>query len=61
MAEYQNTGPGFSASGRRDGKLSRVLSESEFESFSTPEKVFQTPFDGKFGNTAWIDRTPEAK
>ncbi|KAF2673339.1 pectin lyase-like protein [Microthyrium microscopicum] len=59
MAEYSNTGPGFNAAGRREGKISHVLSDSEFAGYSSPAKVFQSP-DGKFGNVEWIDTKPEA-
>lgn len=58
MAEYENKGPGFSVSGRKDGKIGRILTASQFEPYSSPEKVFQGPVDGKFGNTAWIDKSP---
>jgi hypothetical protein len=60
MNEYKSSGPGWSPTGRREGKVSRILSDAEYAEYSTPEKVFQAPFDGKLGNTAWIDRSPAA-
>jgi hypothetical protein len=59
MAEFENSGPGFNAKARAEGKLSRVLSKEEYEPYSTPEKVFQFPFQSKFGNTVWIDTHPQ--
>lgn len=58
MAEYQNTGPGFNRAGRQKGGVGKVLSDAEYEPYSTVEKVFQFP-NGTFGNVAWIDRNPE--
>jgi hypothetical protein len=58
MAEYENTGPGFNAKGRRDAKITRLLSSEEYEPYSTLDKVFQWPSSSKFGNTAWIDNHP---
>lgn len=52
MAEFGNTGPGFNASGRSAGKVSKVLSAAEYEPYSTVEKVF--------GDVAWIDKSPES-
>ena len=60
MGEYKNSGPGWSPQGRREGKVSRILSDAEYADYSAPEKVFQHPFDGRVGNTAWIDRSPAA-
>jgi hypothetical protein len=60
MAEFENTGPGFNAKGRAESKLSHVLSKEGFEPYSTPEKVYQWPFQSKFGNTAWIDKHADA-
>jgi hypothetical protein len=60
MAEYKSSGPGWNLKGRREGNVSKILSDAEYADYSTPENVFQTPFDGKLGNTAWIDRSPSA-
>jgi hypothetical protein len=61
MGEFQNTGPGFNEIGRKEGKMSHILSNAEFNAYSSPSKVFQSPFDGKFGNTAWIDSHPQSQ
>ncbi|KAE9965418.1 hypothetical protein BLS_007660 [Venturia inaequalis] len=53
MAEYGNSGPGFNATGRKSGAVSKVLSAAEYEPYSTVEKVF--------GDVAWIDKHPESK
>ena len=47
MGEYKNSGPGWNPQGRREGKVSRILSDAEYAEYSTPEKVFQAPFDGR--------------
>jgi hypothetical protein len=60
MGEFQDSGPGFNEGGRKSGKITKLLTEQEYEPYSTVEKVFQSP-DGKFGNVTWIDRNPEAK
>lgn len=57
MAEYHTYGPGFNAAGRRlAANVTMELTKAQFEPYSTPEKVFQFPFQGVFGNTAWIDK-----
>ncbi|TID25217.1 pectin lyase-like protein [Venturia nashicola] len=53
MAEYGNTGPGFNAAGRKESRVSKVLSAAEYEPYSTVAKVF--------GDVAWIDKSPESK
>jgi Pectinesterase len=58
MGEYRNSGPGYSEKGRKEGKIAHILSDAEFEGYSTPNKVFQFPFEGRFGNTPWIDANP---
>jgi len=58
MGEYQNSGPGFSEGARKNGKISRLLSDEEYTPYSAVEKVFQFP-NGTFGNIGWIDRKPE--
>lgn len=58
MAEYQNYGPGWNATGRSQANVTVVMDRKRYEPYSTLEKVFQYPFDGKFGNVAWIDRHP---
>ena len=37
------------------------MTPEQYEPYSLPEKVFQYPFEGVFGNTAWIDKFPEAR
>ncbi|USP76191.1 hypothetical protein yc1106_03465 [Curvularia clavata] len=59
MAEYKDFGPGWNETARRASNVSIVMDAKKYEPYSTPEKVFQYPFSGKFGNTAWIDRSPE--
>lgn len=60
MAEYKSFGPGYNASGRAAAaNVTIELSKKQYLPFSSPEKVFQLP-SGEFGNTAWIDRHPQA-
>lgn len=59
MAEYQDYGPGWNATGRAAGNITIVLNDGQYEPYSTLEKVFQYPFNGTFGNTKWIDKNPE--
>jgi hypothetical protein len=61
MGEYRNSGPGWSEMGRREGKLSHILSDTEFDAYSSPSKVFQSPIDRKLGYTAWIDPQPQSQ
>lgn len=55
MAEYKTFGPGWNASGRIDGKVTRVLNQEQWEPYSSPAKVFQFFKSEKAGNTAWVD------
>ncbi|CAA9961145.1 Pectinesterase [Pyrenophora teres f. maculata] len=55
MAEYKNFGPGWNETARRDGNVTLVLSEDMYKGYDGVDKVFQYPFEGRFGNTAWID------
>ncbi|KAH8723769.1 pectin lyase fold/virulence factor [Phaeosphaeriaceae sp. PMI808] len=59
MAEYKSYGPGWNETGRVAGNVTIVMSDKQYEPYSTPEKVFQYPFDGRFGNTDWLDRNSE--
>lgn len=60
MAEYKTFGPGYNASGRAAAaNVTIELSKKQYLPFSSPAKVFQLP-SGEFGNTAWIDRHPQA-
>ncbi|KAH7066289.1 pectin methylesterase [Paraphoma chrysanthemicola] len=59
MAEYKDYGPGWNATGRAAANITIVMDTKQYEPYSTLEKVFQHPFNGKFGNVAWIDRNPE--
>jgi hypothetical protein len=59
MAEYLDYGPGWNLTGRIEGNVTIVMNKTQYEPYSSLEKVFQYPFSGKFGNTAWIDRKPE--
>ncbi|EME88624.1 carbohydrate esterase family 8 protein, partial [Pseudocercospora fijiensis CIRAD86] len=62
MAEFRDYGPGFNATARREaGNVTIEMTEGEYEPFSSPEKVFQFPFSGEFGNTAWIDAHPQVE
>ncbi|KAB8237048.1 pectin lyase fold/virulence factor [Aspergillus alliaceus] len=56
MAEYRTFGPGYNATGRRDGNVTRVLDDKEYTRYSSPARVFQYP-DGKLGNIGWIDQS----
>jgi hypothetical protein len=61
MAEYQDYGPGFNASGRAAAaNITIEMTKAQYEPYSTLEKVFQYPFSGEFGNTDWIDLHPHA-
>ncbi|USW55585.1 Putative pectinesterase, catalytic, pectin lyase/virulence factor [Septoria linicola] len=60
MAEYRDFGPGWNETARREGNITKLLTEKEYAPYSTVEKVFQYPFSGEYGNTAWIDRRPAA-
>lgn len=55
MAEYKDLGPGWNETGRREGRITRVLSEAEWEPYSSPAKVFQYFKSGKTGNDGWVD------
>jgi hypothetical protein len=35
--------------------ITKELTDAQYQPYSTPEKVFQYPFSGSFGNVAWID------
>jgi pectin methylesterase-like acyl-CoA thioesterase len=59
MAEWRDYGPGFNSTGRLKANTTRLLTDKEYAPYSTPENVFQSPFSGEFGNTAWIDWEPE--
>lgn len=59
MAEYKDYGPGWNATGRAEGNVTIVMTDKQYERYSSPEKVFQYPFEGRFGNVGWIDRSPE--
>ena len=60
MAEYKNNGPGWNPSGRKEGKVGHVLTDEQFEPYSSPAKVFQNPSDKRFGYIDWIDKNPKA-
>ena len=61
MAEYQDYGPGFNLTGRQlAANVTKELTTAQYEPYSTVDKVFQYPFSGEFGNTAWIDQHPHA-
>jgi len=56
-------GPGFNETGRevavREGITIEMTAE-QYAPYSTLADVFQYPFTGEFGNTAWIDQEPAA-
>ncbi|KAF4550892.1 Pectinesterase-like protein 1 [Elsinoe fawcettii] len=60
MAEYKDFGPGFNLTGRLVANVTKVFDDRQYAPYNSLEKVFQQPFSGEFGNTAWIDRRPEA-
>ena len=60
MAEYKDYGPGFNLTGRIAANVTKLFNDKQYEPYSTPSKVFQYPFSGKFGNTDWIDTRPQA-
>lgn len=55
LAEYKTYGPGFNLTGRIDGGIDHLLSDSQWSVYSTPAKVFQC-LAGPFGNIWWIDK-----
>ncbi|KAF2098781.1 putative pectin methylesterase [Rhizodiscina lignyota] len=55
MAEYKAYGPGFNRTGRIEGGIDHLLTDKQYEPYSTPAKVFQY-LDGTFGNDKWIDK-----
>ena len=56
MAEYQDYGPGFNLTGRQQAQnITQLFTAQQYEPYSTPEKVFEYPFTGAFGNVDWID------
>lgn len=59
-AEYADYGPGFNLSARLAGNITRELTAAGYAPYSSPDEVFQFPFNGTFGNTAWIDLHPRA-
>jgi len=63
QAEYQVYGPGFNATGRAEAVEEGITIEmtaEQYAPYSTLQDVFQYPFSGEFGNTAWIDEEPAA-
>ncbi|GAB7347182.1 hypothetical protein MBLNU459_g3294t1 [Dothideomycetes sp. NU459] len=61
MAEYRDYGPGFNLTGRlAAANVTIEMTPQQYAPYSTLEKIFQFPFSGKFGNTAWIDRNPKS-
>jgi pectin methylesterase-like acyl-CoA thioesterase len=55
LAEYMTYGPGWNKTGRAQGGVTRVLTERQWQPYSSPAKVFQFFKSGKPGNTAWVD------
>ena len=47
MTEYRSRGPGWNEEGRREGNVTRLLTDEEWEMIGSPEKVF--------GDVGWID------
>ena len=59
MAEFNDYGPGFNLTGRIAANVTKLLTPAQYAPYSTLGNVFQYPFSGRFGNTAWIDLYPE--
>ncbi|KAK7191295.1 hypothetical protein DPSP01_008365 [Paraphaeosphaeria sporulosa] len=55
MAEYKTYGPGWNQTGRIDGNVTHILTEKQWQPYSSPSKVFQFFKSGKTGNSAWVD------
>lgn len=55
MAEYKDYGPGWNETARRASNVTILLTESQWQTYSSPAKVFQYFKSGRTGNTAWID------
>ena len=61
MAEYKDFGPGFNITGRSAASNVTIeMTKKQYQPYSSLAKVFQFPFNGTFGNTAWIDQHPNA-
>jgi len=56
MAEYSDHGPGWNETARRQSNVTLVMNGETYAKYDSVDKVFQHPFSGQFGNTAWIDR-----
>ncbi|KAJ6032252.1 Pectinesterase catalytic [Penicillium herquei] len=54
MAEYDAYGPGFNKTARIDGGIDTLLTKKTYQTYSSPELVFQDQ-EGKFGDVSWID------
>ncbi|KAJ5692245.1 hypothetical protein N7462_001668 [Penicillium macrosclerotiorum] len=54
MAEYEVYGPGFNATGRKEGNVTTELGSAGWKPYSEPARVFQNQA-GVFGNVGWID------
>ncbi|KAI8932268.1 hypothetical protein NX059_010469 [Plenodomus lindquistii] len=59
MAEYKDYGPGWNETARIASNVTIVMNEAQYKPYSSVEKVFQYPNQGRFGNVAWIDTDPE--
>ncbi|OJJ07733.1 hypothetical protein ASPVEDRAFT_46967 [Aspergillus versicolor CBS 583.65] len=55
MGEYENFGPGWDVSARREYNYSILLGEETWNRYNSPAKVFLTE-EGTPGNVEWIDK-----
>jgi pectin methylesterase-like acyl-CoA thioesterase len=56
MAEYRDYGPGWNLTARIESNVTIVMNNTQYAPYSTLDRVFQYPFNGKSGNTAWVDK-----
>ncbi|KAF2789886.1 carbohydrate esterase family 8 protein [Melanomma pulvis-pyrius CBS 109.77] len=54
QAEYQDYGPGYNATARAASNFTKVLTDREWEPYSSAKKVFGHP-DGRLGWDSWVD------
>ncbi|KAJ3394453.1 hypothetical protein HDU84_008449 [Entophlyctis sp. JEL0112] len=59
MAVYADYGAGYNLTAlEANTGITTVFTASEYAAYSTTALVFQYPFNGTFGNTAWISTSP---
>ncbi|KAL6704443.1 hypothetical protein ACN47E_008187 [Coniothyrium glycines] len=59
MAVYKDYGPGWNETALAASNVTIVMTDQQYEPYSSVAKVFQYPNSGTFGNVGWIDQSPE--